>query len=326
MSTNQNKNNLTAWAIVVIIGLLGLNAYQWYANNQLKTINEERQTELFELEKIQGELNQDYQAALESLEELRGDNKELNLLIDSQKQELTAQKDKINNLIWSKRELNKAKEEIANLNTLATQYVAEVTKLKEENESLMASNSQLQAVNQDLSAKYQAEMIAREEISQARAVLASEKEKLAKSNNELSVKVDMANAIKINWLQVQGYQVKDDGKLKKKSKAKDIQRLTTCFKTETNMVTPAGSKKFYVRIIDPTGETLAVESKGSGILTNKLNNTQVRYTTAGLLEYNNEDTEGCIDWNLDFRLPKGMYEIELYNNGFLVGKGDFKLK
>ena len=41
-----------------------------------------------------------------------GDNKELNQLIDSQKLSLQEQKEKINNLIWSKRELGKARKEM----------------------------------------------------------------------------------------------------------------------------------------------------------------------------------------------------------------------
>ena len=102
--------------------------------------------------------------------------------------------------------------------------------------------------------------------------------------------------------------------------------LRVCFLTETNMVTQPGNKKFYIRIINPTGETVAVEDAGSGVLTNKLDNSQVRYTTSGDVNYKNEDTNACIDWTLPEKLVKGDYKIEMYNNGFQVGKGQFKLK
>ena len=322
----KSKNNLTAWAIVAIIALLGLNGYQWFVNQQLKQNNSQIQTELYDLEKISAELDQDYQAALASLEELRGDNQELNSLIDSQKKELAAQKDKINNLIWTKRELDKAKEEMKGLRNLADQYIAETTKLREENERLLTQNTQLTAEKTDLQQKYTIEKQVNEELVQARAVLAAEKEQLAAKNERMSVKVDIAEAIKINFIEVEGYQVKDDGKLKKKSKAKDINMLRTCFLTETNIVTPAGAKKFMVRFINPLGEVLYVDNLSGGVLTDKLTNTQVRYTTSGTMEYNNEDTRGCIDWDVPFQLAKGEYEIELYNNDFMVGKGSFKLK
>ena len=62
------------------------------------------------------------------------------------------------------------------------------------------------------------------------------------------------------------------------------------------------------------------------MLTNKLDNSQVRYTTSGEISYKNEDTNACIDWSLAEKFLKGDYKMEIYNNGFLVGKGQFKLK
>ena len=132
----KSRQNFTAWAIVAIIGLLGLNAYQWFMNSQLKTQNTSQQSNLLELEKAQAELDQDYQDALERLEELRGENKEANDLIDAQKKELEIQKGKISEMIWTKRELGKAKDEIAKLNAQVTQYVAQITSLKNENAEL----------------------------------------------------------------------------------------------------------------------------------------------------------------------------------------------
>jgi len=326
--SNKSKNNLATWAIIAIIGLIGLNGYQWFVNNQIKTENIRQESELVELEKVNAELDQDYQAALSSLEDMRGDNKELNALIESQKKELTTQKDKINGLIWSKRELNKAREEIANMNSQVAGYVAELSKLREENALLASSNSELKQANQSLTTQYAAVQEAKASLEEERQVLAAEKERLAETNEVLGEKVDMANAIKINWLEVTGYKLKDNGDRKKKRRAKDVDIVEVCFKTETNMVVPAGATNFQVRIIDPLGETIAVESAGSGVLTNKLDDTKVRYTYEGVIEYNNEDTEGCVGWMVseNVQLSKGMYELEMYNNGFPVGKGSFKLK
>lgn len=319
MNTTQSKQNFTAIAITAIIALLGLNGYQWYVNSKLSSTNQVQQTEMMEMQKIQAELDQDYQAALESLEEMRGENSQLNALIDSQKSELKAQKDKINNLIWSKKELDKAKTEIKTLNANVAKYMADIQQLREENKELSESNTKL-------TMRVEEEIKAKEEVIQARNSLSSEKDNLMKTNEALNTKVDMANAIKINYLEVKGYEVKDDGKLKEKGKAKDVEMLRVCFLTETNMVTPAGNKKFYIRIINPVGETVAIEDSGSGVLTNKLDNTQVRYTTSGEINYKNEDTNACIDWTLSDKLVKGDYKIEMYNNGFQVGKGQFKLK
>ncbi len=308
-----------------MILLIGLNGYQWYVNSQLKQDSRNQKTELVELEKIRTELDQDYRAAIEGLDELRGDNKELNQLIDSQKLSLQEQKEKINNLIWTKRELGKAREEMKTLKDQAQRYIVELTKLKDDNQLLVSSNTQLREEKEALNQLYAEEQRAKAEIAQARAVLAAEKEEIIKEKAVLSSKVDIAEAIKINYMEVQGYQVKDNGKTKEKSKAKDITMLRTCFLTETNVVAKSGEQEFYIRIIDPVGETVADDDK-SGVLTNKLDETQVMYTTSGSMDYQNEDTRGCISLNLSQKLLKGIYDVEIYNNGFMVGKGDFKLK
>ena len=319
MSTPQSKQNFTAIAIGIIIALLALNAYQWYVNSKLSSTNLTQKSEMVELQKVQEELDQDYQTALESLEEMRGDNAQLNALIDSQKSELKAQKDKINNLIWTKKELDKAKAELKNLNTNVTKYLADIQQLKEENKILTNNN-------QELTIRVEEEIKAKENVITEKNALTAEKESLSKTNAALGTKVDMANAIKINFMEVKGFEIKKDGKLKERSKAKDVQMLRICFLTETNMVTTSGQKKFFIRIINPQGETIAIEDQGSGVLTNKLDNSQIRYTTSGEINYNNEDTNACIDWTLSEQLVKGDYKIEMYNNGFPVGKGAFKLK
>ena len=201
----------------------------------------------------------------------------------------------------------------------AQQYIKELTKLRDDNQFLTSSNTQLKEEKEALNQLYA-------EIAQAREILIVEKEEIIKEKAILSGKVDIAEAIKINYMEVQGYQVKDDGKTKKKNKAKNINMLRTCFLTETNVVAKGGEQEFYIRIIDPVGETITDSNDGVGVLTNKLDSTQVMYTTSGSIDYQNEDTRGCISLSLSEKLTKGIYDVEIYNNGFMVGKGDFKLK
>lgn len=322
----NQKNNFTAWAVVALLGLLGLNAYQWFSNNQLKSQNQEQTKLTSELTKAQAELDQDYQQSLEDLEKLKGSNNELNALIDSQKKELEVQKAKISDLIWSKRELGKAQEEIKKLNTKVADMVVELTKMKDENKVLVDQNSLLTTQNQTLTTDLNTERTQKEELVATKAALSSEKENLSKTNEALASKVDIASAIKINKITVSGFEIEKNGKLDQKSKAKDIDLLRFCLDTEANQVTPSGNKKFYIRMISPTGETIAVEDKGSGVLTNKQDNSQVRYTTSGDVSYNNQATNACIDWTLGNQIAKGLYDVEVYNNGFLVGKSNVQLK
>ncbi len=323
---DTRSKSLTAWITTLLVISLGFNGYQWYQNGNQHKQNVQLQDEFFELEKVQTELDQDYQAALDRLEGLRGTNKTLNTQIDKQKSELNAQKEKINNLIWVKRELGKAKDEIANLNIIAEQSVKELNSLKIKYDAIAARAANLEKEKETLVQAVNQERILKQELEKAKAVLVSQSANLEKSNTVLSTKVDMAEAIKINYMEFQGYEVKDNGDLKKKSKGKDIDLLRSCFRTETNLVTGSGEKTFYIRYISPLGQSLVIEDLGSGELTNKLDGQKVRYTTSTTIDYNSEDTEACIDWRPNLQLPKGDYQVEMYHNGFLVGKGDFKLK
>ena len=120
-------------------------------------------------------------------------------------------KEKINNLIWTKRELSKAKKEIENMKNQAATYVAEITELKEQNQYLASSNEKLEQEKKVLAESYQTQMEVNAELEEAKKVLAAEKERLVGNNSELATKVDMANAIKINWLKVQGYEIQSSG-------------------------------------------------------------------------------------------------------------------
>lgn len=323
MTSSKSKTGIF---ILLALALLGLNIYQYWKNTQLTTQIETNKIERMDLEKVQAELDQDYQDALASIEVLRDDNKKMNDAIESQKVELKNQRDKINDLIWSKKELGKAREEMKAMNALAAQYVEELKVLKTENARLASSNIKLEKEREVLTFSLEEEKKATTELSEAKAALVSLNEELSEKKQELDGQVEMASAIKVNWLEVKGFQTKDDGKLKDKKKAKDINVLRICYQTESNYVTKAGEETFFVRYISPLGETLAAEDLGSGVLFDKFTGKEVRYSSSGTLDYQNKDAKGCIDWLFNFKIDKGVYDVELYNKGYLCGKGNFKLK
>jgi len=322
----MNKNSLAPLAILLIIGLLGLNVYQWYSNDKLNTTLNEKNTEYYELEKIQTELEQDYQTALENLEDLRGSNEAQNAMIESQKAELKAQKNKISGLIWTKGELEKAKSELAVLNQQAADALSQVRSLQSKN----------QALTQEVAVLSQEKVQLKEEIVQTKTVveqldsdkkeLTSQKAELTESNEELSSKVNVAEAIKINSIVVEGFLVEDDGDIKQKKRAKKVDMLRTCIKTETNMVAPAGEQVFQIRFVAPSGQTMANDQSGSGVLTEQMSGMDFRYSTIGKVDYKNTDAEACFDWNPGMNFEKGNYAVQVFNNEFLVGNGTFELK
>ena len=322
--TSKSNRSLIPWLIA--IALLALNIFQWYSNNQLSSKNVKQAAEVAELEKVQTALNKDYEEALANLEEMRGDNDELNELIETQKTELAKQKEKINGLIWTQRELKKAKEEIDMMNSNVAGYLAEIRNLKEQNADLTENNKKLFNDNELLTTNLNQSMKDIERLDSTKTVLVTMKEELSEENNMLADKVDMAEAIKINAISVEGFKKRDGGELKSTKRAKNINVIRSCLLTETNMVSPSGDETFYIRILNPQGETMAIEDAGSGVLTEKLNNEEIRYTTSGTVAYQQKDTQVCIDFTPNYALSAGKYTIETYNKDYMVGKGSFILK
>ncbi len=310
----------------ILVALLLLSTgYLFYQNSQLKTQNSTQLTEIAEMRSTQAELDADYQAALESIESMRSDNTELNALIDNQKEELTAQKKKIDGLIWTRRELDKAREEIAQFESLTTGYLVQINDLKAKTEQLESQNATLVSTNNTLNENLTVEKDANTKLQEARAVLVSEKEVLMEENADLSSIVDVGSVIKVNWMSFDGGDINDDGSFKVRKRTKKMKTLRTCFRTETNVIVPAGDETFYLRIVNPNGETLSANDKGSGEIVNVLSGEAVRYTMSGELTYNNEDTEACMDWTPSTEPLDGVYNVEIYNKGYKVGTGQFEL-
>ena len=282
--------------------------------------------QLNETDQLKQELETQYYEALSELEEMRGSNEQLNALIDQQKEELSTQKDRIDVLLRDSRNLSRVRKEMAELKTQAEQYLAEINQLREENQVLLTENSQLNLVKDSLQTNLEFSKMQNEELSTARAALVSEKESLEQTTAELSEKVGIASVVKVENIEVTGLKTRSSGKAVKRNNAKNIDHLQICFNTTVNNVTELGTEEFVVRIIDPLGETLAVDQLGSGIFTSKASGEQIRYTKVKEYDYDRDATSLCLNWQPNLQFLEGNYDVEVYNKGYLAGTGSFTLK
>jgi hypothetical protein len=318
--TSQQK--LLALATVAIIALLGLSAFLIYTKVNQDKLIKSQSSEMIEQTRLKADLEKQYYETLSDLEEMRGNNSELNAMIETQKTELKAQKDKISNLIATSKDLEKAKEEIARLRS----YVTEVEDLKKKNAALRDSNVALASKRDELIIAVQQEKVTNEELSTSRNALASEKEALQQEKEVLSRKVDIASSIKVSDITVKAYKIKSSGKEMDTKKANSIDLVKICFKTTSNVIAPNGQETFYVRIINPLGEVMAIQDLGSGSLTLTNTGESIQYTQAAQVEYTNDAKEGCVNWQPGTVFETGTYQVEIYNKGFQAGKGSFTLK
>ncbi len=326
----DSKSKFNAIIAAVIVGLLGINAFLLYNKVQQDRTNTELMQEVDEAEKLKLELEKQYYEALSELESMKTNNEELNALIDQQKQELEEKKNKISRMIGqgkkNKRELDEVRNQMASLRTQLDGYVTEVNELKEKNQLLEAANIQLSEEKSSLEGNLASQLTVNEELTTAKAALVSEKEELESKNSKLGEKVTQASVVKVNNVNATSWKVKKSGKPAKTRSADKTDRIKVCFTTTQNEVTTPGVEKFYVRLINPIGETLALENLGSGITKNTNTNEEIRYTQVKELDYNNDAMKGCFLWEPNIPFQKGKHTIEVYNKGYLAGTGELLLK
>ncbi len=329
--SKDSSQRFTAIAAVVIVALLGINAFLLYNKMQLDKDNEKLTLEVDESEKLKVELEKQYYEALSELESMRTNNEELNTLIDSQKVALEEQKGKIGRLIRSgktnKTDLASAREQISLIRSQLDGYVSEVNKLKEENGLLVETNVKLNEEKAQLQGEVSQERTMNAELVSAKAALVSEKENLLGEKAELTQTVVKASVVKVNNVTGTAWKVKKSGKPKKTKYAKNTDRVKVCFTTTGNDLAETGGEQFHVRIINPIGETLAIEDMGSGVLETADTGEEVRFTMIKELEYNNsEPGVGCFLWEPNMAFSEGKYSLEVFNKGYMSGKGEFLLK
>ena len=322
-SDGGNPKRLTTIMGVAIAALLGLCVYLLVSKYNTSNKLEMTTQELTQQKDAFTELDAKYNEAVTQLEQQKGINAELDAKINQQLSELEGQKNQIAGLIRDKKDYKGA---IAGFERQKNEYLAQIEELKKQVGVLTENNTQLTSQNQQLSTSLTETQGKLQEESTAKAALVSEKTSLESERNQLSKKVDIASAIRVKNITTKGIDVRGNGKERTKSKAKKVDKLNICFTTEANEVVPAGEETFYLRIVDPTGAPLAIESLGSGVAQNKRAEEEFRYTTTATCNYSNGETNVCGAWQPGQNFVKGKYTVEIYNKGYLVGTSTFNLK
>lgn len=318
--SQSSQQKLLALATVAIIALLGLSAFLIYTKINQDKLIKSQSAELIEETRLKADLEKEYYQALSDLEEMRGNNSELNAMIETQKTELKKSKDRIEGLIVTSKELDKARLEIGRLKN----YVAETEELKKQIASLKTTNEELATERDELVIAVEQVRVTNDELTTERSALVSEKESLEKEREVLARKVDIASSIKVGEISAKGYIVKNSGKEAESKRAKTIDGIKICFNTTSNVIVSGGMETFYIRIINPLGEVMAIQDLGSGEI--KLsNNESVQYTQAVDVNYSNDSVPGCVNWQPGIPFESGTYQVEIYNKGFMSGKGSFNL-
>ena len=296
---SQSKKTIVIIIIALLLGVNGLLLWQFFNKKtdlqqtkvELKNTTAEKETLNAELQKVKGDFDK-----------LNQENAGLQNLLSSKDEEIRSKIAEIQRLINSgdAAQLKKAKEEIANLKQLNQNYIAQIDSLKAVNKDLTNQNSTL---NQDLST--------------ANTKVGA----LTQENSNLSNKVAIASILKTVNAITSGVKYKGSGKEIETTKAKQTDRIKTCFTIVENQVVDKGAKDIYLRIIGPDGTILSSSNE-----TFMLKGQASVYTIRQTIFYENKSTDLCIYWEKGNSYSAGKYTVEIYCEGNQIGSSSVTLK
>ncbi len=307
-TTKSNKlGSLGVFFLITTIVLLGAGIFLFADNNTKAKEANSLTTELNASETRYADLDAKYASALADIESYKGKNAELDSVLGVKEKYITnlranLNKEKKRNQISDQ----EYKAHLNDLNAAVTDLNIKVETLQQENVVLV---NQKDSLGRDITQKVE--------------VISG----LQVTNSTLNQKVTVASLLIPEEITTSAVRAKSSGKSTTTSRAGKAQGLSVCFDLPENKVADAGSKIFLVRILDPQGSVLAVESQGSGVFTGVESNQQMQYTTSTSVDYSKDEVEhACVHWTQTIPYQTGHYTTEIYQDGYLVGKSGFDLK
>lgn len=189
----------------------------------------------------------------------------------------------------------------------------EVARLKGDVSKLRLALNELEARN---------EILQKENQTLSEQVTSTDKKvtALAEENSVLKDKVNIASALKVSNIQVNGISASKKGKIETESRARRVDQLQILFSIADNALTPKGNKEVFARIVDPSGSLFGDANNMFYVHGEKL-----QYTFKENINFTNNGEEYQFLWQLD-RFKKGAYTVLLYNDNAIMGRASVVLK
>lgn len=303
---SKNRNMLLGFLVVALLGTWG---YLIYNNNHHRQETENLTAEIVIRDSAKNELQQELDDAALRLDALKTSNATADSLIQTKDKEIQNLKSRvqaiINNRNATKAQLDEARRLIAELKGNIDTYASEIASLKEENKQLTEKNAEVTAQRDEAQRNYDSANVA-----------------LLQKDNI----IDIGSTLHASNFKITGVKEKNNGKEKITRNAKKVDKLNIQFTLDENRITPTGSKELYISITAPDGKPVTVGALGSGTFRDRDGNER-NFTKKVSVNYvQGQNQQINVEWSQEENFKSGDYQVEVYNNGFLIGKGSVNLK
>jgi len=294
---NKGDRNKIYFLIVVIVALLGTNAYLFFKDKheseRFVNVNTEKDRLELEVEKIEVELDK-----------VNSINVSLNdKLIDGQRmarKKIAQLKQALQKGLLTQEELANAQNQVRELREFLQNYNEDIMKLKRENFHLKSEMDSL--------ASYA-------------LTTSQEAETLSKRNVELNAKIKTSAALKASNIVVTAFKIKSSGKNVEVTKANTTKKLTVTFEIVPNQLAAKDYHQIYLRIFNPSGNLIADDANMF-----EADGQEMQFTIATSISFNDDNTAYKMDWINPGPYVKGVYAIILYADGYTMGRASIDLR
>ena len=289
----MNKKSLLIAAVaVLVIAIIGIT----YLLFTEKKANRELVQE-FQLDKEH--LENEYSQFVQKYDELKFTvtNDSLALLLEQEQLKTQRLLEELRTVKSSNAtEIRRLKKELATLRKILVGYVNQI-------DSLDRINKRQQQVIADVTQKYNT-------ASQQISTLSKEKENLDK-------KVTLAAQLDVTNIRIEPRNKR--GKVAKK--VKDIVKLAISFTVVKNITAENGERTIYIRITKPDNDALTKSASN----TFSYENRTLTYSIKKYIEYNGEEQNVNVFWDVEEFLYAGNYRLDIFEGGNLIGSQKFTL-
>lgn len=255
--------------------------------------------------KMIGELTTDKAQLEMNLESLRSEYDSLQTTNDTINLRLIEEREKVDLLI------DRLKKTEASNRSKIRQYEQELGLLRDIMRGYVRQIDSLNVLNQSLRAEA---IMAKKEADES----GKKYETLVKHTDELTQKVEKGSVVKIRDINVTA----QTSKGKETSRSGSTAKLKACFTFVENSIAQRGFRNVYIRVKDP--DKILV-TQGQQFFT--VNGEELIYSEMRDVDYQGEDLEVCVFYgNANEKFVKGVYTVDIYSGGALLGTGQVLLK
>ena len=285
---------ITLFAVIVI--QFGAIAYLLWKLQDVRVVEKtkfiQQSNEKAELQRQLDSLVAEHNKIKSQYGELSGQLREKDSLIQANARE-------IQGLLNNTYELSKVKKKLDQLRNITQGYVSQIDSLYRVNAALTSENKKIKT---DLTTQI------------------DKNTQLTKDKDILDNKINSASVLIAFKVSGTGVKAKGGRKEELVSKAKKVEQLKISFTILENSLAKAGTRDVYVRVAGPDEKVITDGSEFS------YNGKRIAYTLKKEVDYQRKATEVVLYWPKKEELKAGIYNIDVFTDGILIGSGLFKLE